>query len=211
MRGFRKLFKTNLASMAVCLLLLVASSASADLIQFNLVYPNTALESYSAPYAHVTITTDGGVNASVRVDAYAGYTLGSEGVFALNTYGTAIATNLSPDSTLSFIGSGNVSDFGSFNVVLKNFDGWSHSVTTLAFTLVRTDGDVWGNAADILQGNASDYIAAGHIFVADNGRAIVTGYAAQKIQGTSVPLPSALFLLGPGLAGAIVLRRKIKQ
>lgn len=149
------------------------------------------------------------------------YLFGDGGTAALNlnatsfTVGTITGTNSNPGFTpgpTTFAGSGNEDGFGTFNLTLNSFDGFTHSSDTVTFTVTDTSG-TWSSAANVLTANAGGWDAAAHIFVCANPcnaseGALSTGFAAES--ASTVPEPTAIILLGSSMIGlgAIVRRRR---
>jgi len=106
---------------------------------------------------------------------------------------------------------GNEDGFGSFNLRIRSFDGFSHSSDTITFTLTNTSG-TWASAADVLTNNANGFDAAAHIFVTTSpanasNSALATGFAGE---GGGVVAPdggTTVMLLGVAL-GALGMARR---
>jgi len=207
--------------LSVVLVLLIGVNASADQFTFQITIPNTALSSYPAPYADVTVTTPilNSTTATISVDGLTQgsytYIIGAAQAFDLNINGIGTASAFSwtggnVNTAFTPGGAGNVSDFGVFNLTIDNFDGFNSAVSALDFTLTLSSG-TWANASNVLVPNNDGYIAAAHIFVTAPGTsgAVVTGYAGN---GTPIPEPATMLLLGSGLIGlAGFARKKFKK
>lgn len=200
------LFKRTLILATGLLALSMTASAFADLISYDIGVPNSALTAYPAPYATMSIDRTSSTTASVTFNALStaayDYLLGGQNVVDLNVNGSFNVSGVSESNSFSGfspqpsgypqLSSGNVSTFGTFNLSLKNFDGFQHSATSVSFLLTNTSG-TWSSAGDVLTPNGSSYMAAAHIFVCAGpcsitGGAVITGYGANG--GGSVPVPA---------------------
>ena len=220
-------------------LLFVASNARASLIPIDA--PNAALAPYPAPYAEVMVSLNsGGTVATITITgksfnwwtdpvaktgAYTSqYLVGDGSTIALNTNGAVNLVNSYGTNGFSWSGgngntaftaggSGNVSDFGTFNYIINNFDGFNSAVSSLSFQLQKATGSWTGDENVLLPNTLSNQVAA-HIFVPNTTgtAAIVTGFAGNDTTGTPpVPVPPSVWLLGSGLIGLVGLRRRFKK
>jgi len=197
--------------------------AKADSITFNLTVPNAAISPYAGPYVSVTVNRTSSTTATITFTSLTAagkaYLMGDGASVAVNvnatswTLGTITGSNsgtgFSP-GPYSNGGSGNVDGFGILNQTINSFDGFTHSSSTIRFTLTNTSG-TWGTAASVLVANANGAMAAAHIFVttlpvkAANG-ALATGFAANG--GAGVPDGgTTVMLLGMALGALGVVRR----
>ena len=208
-----------LAVIAVAMLTLGASRASADSLGFDLNAAN--LSGLTAPYVHVDISWAGGSPSSTATVTFTGltsggftYLIGDGSAVALNTNGVANSSGYSwtgGSGTTAFTqadppGTSTVDGFGVFNFTANDFDGFTRAVSSVTFTLTKSSGS-WANAAGVLTPNSAGATAAAHIFVvgSDCGGTICTGYASN---GTAVPEPGTLALVGSGLVGLGAAVRK---
>lgn len=207
----------------VCFFLMTAVNASADMI-FDLGLGNSAISSYTGPYAEVDVNWINSTNATITFTSLTNsgniYLLGGEDAVAVNVNATSWTLGLlTPSNTgtgftpgpLSDTGSGQVSSWGNFNQTIKSFDGYTHSSDKISFSLENTSG-TWVNASNVLTNNANGAPAAAHIFVTSdpantsNG-ALITGYATVK-GATPTPEPATMLLFGSGLIGLAGFRKR---
>lgn len=163
-------------------------------------------------------------------DSYTGgtvkYLLGDGSSAAVNVNGTFTLYNISGTNsfagftpgTLEDDGSKNVSMFGTFNQTIKNSDGFKDTYTEIIFNLIASGSTSWASASDVLSINTAGYLAAAHIFPWDgaydnnkpfNTYGANTGFAGN---GTPIPEPATMLLLGSGLIGlAGVARRRFRK
>jgi hypothetical protein len=216
---------------AICAVILAFNqNAKADFISF-LDSPNDDLSGLSGPFGkvdvHLTSTTTATVTFTSLTNNGNIYLFGDGSTAAVNVNATTFTitgitgsnagtgfTNLVTDYTVvNPPGTSNVDGKGSFNGVIDTFDGFTHSVDTLSFTLTNVSG-TWSGAGDVLIQNAAGFDAAAHIFVTDdpavqsNG-ASVTGFAGET--GGTVTTPdggATACLLGLGLAGLAGIRAR---
>lgn len=203
--------------LALVLAFSLSSRARADSITFNIGVPNTALSSYTGPYAKVTVDRNNtGTEATITFDSLTNggyeYLLGGRGAVDVNVNinGTkvtvsgltgTIAFPPQDKQSLSSTKSGNISQFGKFSNTFKAFDGFSDSYTEISFTLTDVGG-TWANASDVLTANALGNMAAVHAFACLGSTstctsATATGYAGDKI-AAPVPEPNSMALLALG-------------
>lgn len=214
MRAQRKASKRiGLLLVAVLLLVfgLIAGNARADyVLGFDLVTANTDLRAYSGPYAHLQISmSDHNVNeATITLTAYSGFHLGSNSALALNTNGSATASDFVGGNIID-VSSGYVNSFGDFNLVIDNKGGWSQRFTSLTFTLTKNSG-TWFDPASVLAKNDYQCTAASHIF--PDSDPCGSGYAGvHPTMCCHTPIPGAAWMLGFGLTGLVALRPRLKK
>ena len=189
---------------------------------------NPAIAGFAGPYGHVSIILVNSTTATVTFTSLTaagnGYLMGDGASVAVNvnatswTLGTITGSNggkgFSP-GPYSNGGSGNVDGFGVLNQTINSFDGFTHSSSTISFTLTNTSG-IWGSAASVLVANANGAMAAAHIFVTKlpvNSRngALATGFAAN---GGAQQVPdggATVMLLGAALGALGMARRFLKS
>jgi hypothetical protein len=191
----------------------------ADAFTSQLNVGNPAISGFTGPYGTVTITLVNSTTATVTFtsNTVAGniYLFGDGGSVALNVNATTFSVSgISGSNTgtgftpgpYTFAGAGVEDGFGSFNLTINSFDGFTHSSDTISFTVTNTSG-TWASAADVLAFNANGYDAAAHIFVTSSpanasNSALATGFAAENAVGapdggtTVMLLGAALGMLG---------------
>jgi hypothetical protein len=196
---------------------------------------NTQLQGYGffGPYANVDIDWIDANNANVRFSSLTDsgnsviYLIGQDAYLNVNatTFSVGTVTGANAGSNFSQthnpgaitdytvnIGSFNVSTFGSFNLDINIFDGYTHAVDTLIFSLTNTSGS-WATAADVLAFNADGYDAAAHIFPASNpANGNIDTYTGQTgFAAEAVPVPGAVLLLGAGLVRLAAYARRRRE
>ena len=201
------------ASLAVALLgaLLGTAPASADSIGFDITVPNAALVPFPTPYAHVDVNRTNSTNATITFTGLTTgaftYSFGAVNAVDVNVNAATFSVAESIP-TLSFGGSGNVSEFGTLNATLNNSDGFPDRLAAANFTVTNTSG-TWASASDVLTPNSKGFSAAAHIFVTavTCEDACVTGFAGDPGL-TPVPEPVTMLLFGTSLLGAGIAGRK---
>ena len=185
---------------------------------------NTAISGFTGPYGTVTITLVNSTTATVTFtsNTVAGniYLFGDGSSVALNVNATTFSvsgisgsnagTGFTPGPYSQQV-AGNVDGFGTMNLRISSFDGFTHSSDTITFTVTNTSG-TWGSDADVLAFNADGFDAAAHIFVTAfpanaSNSAIVTGFAGEGT-GTNVPDGGTTVMLLGAALGALGMARR---
>jgi hypothetical protein len=214
-------------AIAFVALALGAPAAHADVFTYTIGVPNTALATKTGPYATVTVDRTSSTTATITFDSLINggyiYLMGSENSADVNVNATSWTLNNVTGTALPGFSGPSLSDtedkqvdgFGDFNQTLKEFDGFQYSLDEISFTLTDNSGS-WGSAADVLTANAAGYLAAIHAFPCSEAGAgctnqqnnIQTGYAANGTVPSPVSEPAGLSVLGVGLLGLGLARRR---
>jgi hypothetical protein len=115
---------------------------------------------------------------------------------AVNVNASSFTFGIVNDTSFNSFQQGNtVNGFGTFDLSVKNNDGWALRVDTISFTVTNTSGTLWTSAADVLAFNADGFDAAAHVatqggsltfFVAENGGAVPDGGATVMLLGAAL-------------------------
>src|SRR5215831_2751305 len=203
------------------------SSMAGAAISIPLGIGNAALSGFPPDYGVVEIALNSPTMAHIILDALVGkgpnqYLFGDGGSVALNVNGPFSIGGISGSGTgtgftpgpYSNGGAGTEDGFGTFNLTINSFDGFTHASQRIEFDLFKSSG-TWSSESDILTPNADGFMAAAHIFVtpfpadAANG-ALTTGFAANG-ETTATPEPATMLLLWLGIAGVEIVRRRAKR
>src|SRR6266566_1943117 len=212
-----------IAAVLIALVDLGLQQAKADTFVSSLNTGNPAISGFTGPYGTVTITLVNSTTATVTFtsNTVAGntYLFGDGGSVALNVNATSFSVSniTGSNSGTGFTpgpysqgAAGNEDGFGSFNLTINSFDGFTHSSDTITFTLTNLSG-TWANQADVVTANGSGFDAAAHIFVTTSpanasNSALATGFAAEPA-GAVPDGGTTVMLLGAAL-GALGMARR---
>ena len=214
------------AKYITAVLLVIASfalqQAKADFISL-LNAGNSAISGFSGPYGTVDIHLVNSTTATATFTSLTNggfiYLFGDGGSVALNVDATTFSvSNITGSNSgtgftpgpYTFAGAGQEDGFGSFNLTINSFDGYTHSSDLISFTITNTSG-TWSSAADVLTFNASGFDAAAHTFVTSSpadasNTALATGFSAENAGGVPDSGATAM-LLGIALTAFGAMRR----
>lgn len=219
----KRIFKGGICTGVLAFLLSAVAPASADYVSVTLNEANQSLKKVGTGsgfqgYVDVSVRLVDSRTAVVQVTADPGYKLWGSQAFDLNVNSLVrkgkanrIAeakvqvSDLPNDVTARQTLTGTkVSSFGSFEIVLTGDSSWTGK--SLTFTLTQGASAVpWTSADDVLEKNSKGNTVAAHLYVKPDPATshAIKGFACtdQTGQSTPVPLPGALLLMGPGLAG----------
>jgi hypothetical protein len=210
-----RIFKITLSAVAG---LLAFSAMSAKAISYTLNAPNAALSGYTGAYGTVDISLTDSTHATITFTGatVGGYQFLFSGAQMADVNLNASSFNVSvvsPSTAVTPVGSGNVSEFGKFNVAIDNDNGGPSATGTVKFDVTDLSG-TWADASSVLIANDKNFIAAAHIFAIDivTGDIAVTGFTANATSTRVVPDGgSTVALLGAALLSLGALRRKMAK
>jgi hypothetical protein len=190
--------------------------------------PNDDISGFTGPYGFVNIVLTSSTTATVTFtsNTVGGniYLMGDSSSADLNVdassftvsgiSGTNAGTGFTP-GPFSLAKAGQVDGFGTFNLRIDSFDGFTHSSDTITFTVTNTGG-TWTSATNVLAPNGLGFDAAMHVFVTASpavasAGAVATGFAGE----TGVPgVPdggTTAMLLGAALSALGLVGRFVKR
>lgn len=193
-------------------------------VDYQLTTGNSAINSYSGPYANITISIVGGdADFTITTDSNATnqYFLGASGTFGFDSTAAGTIGSVVENGTFDSAdnGTGGTMDgFGTFNYQITNSDGTHDSLSSLTFVFTPTSGS-FTNVSDFLGTNADLNSLAGHVFVCAAGQtqsecaasmALATGFATNGPPSAVTPEPASMLLFGTGLLaiGGLLRHRK---
>lgn len=192
--------KTIIALLSSVLLLGLSAMQASATTTYTLTGSNTTL---TGPFAQVLITRIDNTHATVEVDRLGTYLFGEVG---LSTSGGSAFASGWDQAGYSEQGPKNLDGFGSYNSVsFEAPDGFANAYTVLHFLLTNTSGTDWTSDTEVLTANNLGRFAAVHIFNIDGS---VTGFASTGGSVPPVPEPTTLLLLGAGLIGIAVCKKR---
>ncbi len=211
--------------------LAVNTLAFADSQTYYITVPNTAISGDTGPYGSVQVDLTSATTATITFNALTNggyiYLIGGNSAFDLNVNASSFSKSTPPVFTnltgfspsFDSYGSGNVSSFGTFNLVGKLSGGFTSTATSVSFVLTNNSG-IWTSASNVLINNSSGYALGMHAFPCQSPGcttstgAAATGYAAGSLI-VPAPEPGTWLLLGTALLGILgwqsAKKRRVKN
>jgi hypothetical protein len=193
--------------------------AKADVFTSSLNQGNTGISGFTGPFGTVTVTLIDPTHASITwtnntVNGNT-YLFGDGGAVAANISSSFLVTSITgtgPNSApiLSQQAAGNEDGFGTMNLKITDFDGFSFAASSVTVALTNTSG-TWASAADVLAFNAQGFDAGAHIFVTTNGgttNTSITGFAGEGTGTPGVPDGGTTVMLLGAALGALGMARR---
>ena len=175
--------------------------AKADSVQLRV--PNDSAAIGTGPFANVNYVLVGNA-INVTVTGIGPYTLfGNSGdMFGFNVVGNTTGLSITNLVNCTVGGTNQqISAFGSFEFTVGG--NTPPGVSSFSFTVTRLGG--FSTASQLFENNAAGYAFATHIFNPTGPANARSGFAGN---GSSVPEPASMILLGTGLLGAAHRLRK---
>lgn len=154
------------------LLAFMATASANTTMSFNITQPNAAGVGFPGPFASETITVPtGGGDATITINGLTQglytYIIGDGNSFDFNFSQAVTLSNMAwvggnANTALTDGGSGNVSQFGTFNKTINGFDGLNSAVSSFSF--VAHGATPFLTAQGVLIPNSNGFIAAIHVF-----------------------------------------------
>src|SRR5215813_7964392 len=142
--------------------------AAADSISYDIETGSVGLSGYSGPFVNLSVDRTDSTHATFTYTALTSlagtylYTMGGQGAVAANINASSftvqpIITETNPDKPgtnglAGFSGAANENGWGSFNLTIDNFDGFTYRATSVSFQVTNTSG-TWASAGNVLTGN----------------------------------------------------------
>jgi hypothetical protein len=201
---------------------MLAPSARADIIGFDLTASNTA--GLTGPFVHVQVNETTTTSATITFTSLTNggnlYMMGGtsaadvnvSGSFSVGSFVFGAPFDAFSAATLASTSTGNADGFGSFNLNVNLFDGFTNSTDSISFVLTATGTNSWANAAAVLTPNNKSNEAAAHIFpcvvpCTANETVAQTAFASTPAPIVGAGLPGLMIACG-GLIGLARRRRR---
>jgi hypothetical protein len=215
-------FTTIAVGLALALALSVGN-AMADSITYSIDNPNPALAGFTGPYGTVDVSLTSSTAATITFTSLTTngvtFLMGTSSAVGVNVAGTYSVGTITPtflssafNGTFSNGGAGNMDGFGFFNLTISDSCGYPCSASKVEFALNATGSTIWANAASVLTPNSQGAFVVMHGVACNpctvEAGALATGFAANGGAVNSAPEPTSISLLGAGLLGISIWKRR---